>query len=142
MRRSLAVLAVTVASLLGASSATAAAPHPLAAKILSNKVATVGGTILEAGVIRGGLGEGAVLIRFRRVSATRATIAFKAWYDAGTFSGAAPVDLTNGGTRFSGTGAITGGTGGFAGATGTFLTKATRSPGGLWVQQLTGVLIF
>jgi hypothetical protein len=143
MRRPIAaVLAVVVANLLWASAGVAATSHRLSATVRSNKVETVRGTILEAGVIRGGLGEGATLIRFRQVSATRATIAFKVWYEAGTFSGAVTVQLTNRGTRFTGTGRITGGTGRFTGATGTFNTHANRSASGLWVQQLTGTLVF
>ena len=140
MKHPIAVLAVMVASLVGAAAAGAATSHPLSATIRSNKVDTVGGTTLEAGVIRGGLGEGATLIRFRLVSASRATISFKVWYDRGTFSGAVTVKLTNRGTKFTGSGRITGGTGGFAGATGNFTTKATRSSSGLWVQHLNGTL--
>jgi hypothetical protein len=142
MRRSIAVLAVIVASLVGAPAADAATSHTLSAKIRSNKVDTVRGTILEAGVIRGGLGEGATLIRFRQVSASRATIKFKVWYNAGTFTGGVTVTLTNGGTKFTGTGRITGGTGKFANASGSFTTRATRSSSGLWVQRLNGTLIY
>ena len=142
MRRPIAVLAVVVASLAGAAAAEAATSHPLSATIRSNKVDTVRGTILEAGVVRGGLGEGATLIRFRPVSSRRARITFKVWYDAGTYSGAVTVRLRRGGTRFSGRGRITGGTGRFAGATGTFTTRANRSRSGLWVQRLSGTLIY
>jgi hypothetical protein len=143
MRRPIAaVLAVIVASLVGSSAVVAATSHPLSATIRSNKVETVRGTILEAGVIRGGLGEGATLIRFRQASASSAKITFKVWYEAGTFSGAVTVKLTNRGTRFTGTGRITGGTGRFAGVTGTFTTHANRSASGLWVQQLRGTLVF
>jgi hypothetical protein len=142
MRRPIAVLAVIAASLVGASAADAATSHPLSAKIRSNKVGTVSGSTLEAGVVRGGLGEGATLIRFRKVSATSARIKFKVWYNAGTFSGKVTVTLTNGGTRFHGDGTFTGGTGGFAGASGNFTTKAKRSPTGLWVQKLTGNLVY
>ena len=140
MRRPIAVLAVIVASLVATSATGASAPHPLSAKIRSNKVDTVGGVVLEAGVVRGGLGEGATLIRFRLLSGNRARITFKVWYNAGTFSGAVTVDLTNGGTKFTGDGQITGGTGKFDGASGSFTTRANRSTSGLWVQRLTGTL--
>jgi hypothetical protein len=142
MRRAIAVLAVMAVSLVGAGAADAATSHPLSAKIRSNKVGTVSGGILEAGVVKGGLGEGATLIRFRKVSATRARIKFKVWYNAGTFSGKVTVKLTNGGTKFKGNGTFTGGTGKFAGASGNFTTKANRSATGLWVQKLTGSLIY
>src|SRR6266571_4104084 len=112
MRHSIAVLAVIVASVAGASTAAASTSHTLSATIRSNKVDTVSGATLEAGVVRGGLGEGATLIRFRQLSANRAKITFKIWYDRGTFSGAVTVKLTSGGTKFTGSGSITGGTGG------------------------------
>jgi hypothetical protein len=142
LRRSIAVLAVIVAGLVAVSTTGAATSHTLSAKIRSNKVDTVHGATLEAGVVRGGLGEGATLIRFRKTSATHAKITFKVWYNAGTFSGKVTVTLTRGGTRFTGTGQITGGTGKFAGATGTFTTHARRSASGLWVQRVTGTLIY
>jgi hypothetical protein len=142
MRRVIAVLAVVAASLLLVSAAEAATSHPLSAKIRSNKVGKAGGATLEAGVVRGKLGEGATLIRFRKVSTKRAKITFKVWYEAGTFSGKVTVALTKGGTRFNGDGTITGGTGKFAGASGTFTTRAKRSASGLWAQKLSGTLIF
>ena len=142
MRRAIAVLVVIAASLIAASPAGAATSHPLSAKIRSNQVGRVGGATLEAGVVNGKLGEGATLIRFRQVSAKKAKITFKVWYEAGTFSGKVTVKLTRGGTRFKGTGKITGGTGKFAGASGTFTTRAKRSKTGLWKQKLTGTLVF
>jgi hypothetical protein len=142
MRRPIAALAVLAASLVLASAAQAATSHPLSATVRSNKVDTLGKTVLEAGVIRGGLGEGATLIRFRLLSGNRAAIRFKNWYEKGTFSGAVTVNLTNGGTKFTGTGRITGGTGRFKGASGTFTTDANRSRTGLWVQRLKGTLVY
>jgi hypothetical protein len=143
MRRPIAAAVVVIlGTVIGVSGAVAATLHPLSATIRSNKVETVRGTTVEGGVIRGGLGEGATVIRFRQVSTSRATITFKVWYDAGTFTGAVTVALTAHGTKFTGTGLITGGTGRFAGATGAFTTHANRSTTGLWVQQLSGSLVF
>jgi hypothetical protein len=142
MRRLMALLAVLAATLVGASAATAASAHPVAATVRSHQVDTANGVILEAGVVRGRLGEGAILIRLRPLPGSRARMTFKTWYEKGTFSGTVTVDLTRGGTRFTGSGRFTGGTGRFAGASGTFTTDATRSSSGLLVQQLTGTLIF
>jgi hypothetical protein len=139
------VLVVTLA-LSGATLADAKKKtnHKINLKSDLATVTTAGNRVVDAGVVTGTFGDGAIIIR-STVAGT--TITFKAivWYVKGTVTSTGTLQAAaqpDGSTTYTGTGKVTRGTGRFRGARGPFQVTGTSPPNDIShaTLQATGTL--
>jgi hypothetical protein len=109
--------------------AIAASKHKVSVTVQQAVVSTSGNQLVNAGVVSGTYGAGAVVLR-ATVSGTTITVRGTVWYTRGTITGKGTFHSAvqaDGSTTATGTLTVTGGTGKFKGATGSF-TATGKSP--------------